>query len=328
LPECTKGAVTVHQKYSCALSAQGCPGHLMQTRRTPTDWALFLLLSAFWASAFALTKIAVQDLPASVIIPGRLVIGALFMWAVMLARGERLPDFSDRSSWLAILGIGTIGTAVPFYLITLGQKTIDASLAALLIAGAPLFVAGMAHLRFDDEKMTVNKVLGLIVGFTGVAILLGPNALQGLGNANLIAQLLVLGGAFCYAVNSIIARGAPRLAPTVLPVGFLTVAAISSLPMLALTDWSEVTVNMSGVLSVAALGVVSTAAAGILLMALVARTSATFIALTGYVIPVMTAVLGYFAFHETQSWNALIAFALILAGVWLSQRRVRVQAAS
>ncbi|WP_084420580.1 DMT family transporter [Henriciella litoralis] len=295
----------------------------MTTSRSPADWGLFLLLSACWASAFVMTKVAVGDLPASVIIPGRLISGAIILWIVMLVRGERLPPFSNRSAWLAILGLGTIGTAAPFYLITVGQKTIDSSLAALLISAAPLFTAGLAHLKFHDEKLTGFKALGLLVGFAGVAVLLGPDALKGLGNANFIAQLLVVGGAFCYAVNSIIARQAPRMGATVLPVGFLTVASIASLPMLALTDWSEVTFTTASVSAVLGLGAISTGLAGIILMYLVARTSATFIALTGYVIPVMTAVLGYFLFRETQSWNALFAFILILSGVWFSQRRVR-----
>lgn len=295
----------------------------MTTRRSAADWGLFLLLSLCWACAFAMTKIAVGGLPASVIIPGRLISAALLLWAVMLVRGDRLPPFSDRSSWMAIIGMGTIGTAVPFYAITLGQKTIDSSLAALLISGAPLFTAVLAHVHFDDERFTGYKVAGLVVGFGGVALLLGPDALDGFGNANLVAQLLVLLGAFCYAVNSIIARQSPRLPAIVLPVGFLSVASVASLPMLALTDWSQVQPSAANMSAVLGLGAISTGAAGIILMFLVARTSATFIALTGYVIPIMSAVIGYFVFRETQSWNAIAAFVLILAGVWLSQRQGR-----
>lgn len=270
-----------------------------------------------------MTKVAVADLPARVIIPGRLAIGAAVLWGVMIARGERLPPLSDRASWLAIIGLGTIGTAAPFYLITFGQKTIDSSLAALLISAAPLFTATLAHIHFKDEQLTGYKIVGLIVGFAGVALLIGPDSLKGFENSSLIAQLLVLGGAFCYSVNSIIARQAPRLPPVVLPAAFLTVAAISSVPMLLLTDWAEVTMSTPAVLSVISLGAISTGLAGVILMYLVARTSATFIALTGYVIPVMTAVLGYFLFGEMQGPLALAAFVLILSGVWFSQRQSR-----
>lgn len=293
----------------------------MTARRSPAEWALFLLLSFCWASAFAMTKVAVGALPASVIIPGRLIFGAIVLWTVMLLRGERLPPFSDRASWLAILGLGTVGTAAPFYFITLGQKSIDSSLAALIISAAPLFTAVLAHIRFRDEQLTGFKVLGLLVGFCGVVLLIGPDALKGLGHAGLIAQLLVLLGAFCYSVNSIIARQAPRLAPTALPVGFITVASIATLPMLALTDWASVEATEASMLSIIGLGAISTGLASIILINLVARTSATFIALTGYVIPVMTAIIGFFAFGEVQSWSAIGAFILILSGVWFSQRR-------
>ena len=145
----------------------------MPTKRSPEDWGLFLLLSACWASAFAMTKVAVGGLPPSVIIPGRLITGALVLWTVMLVRGERLPSFSNRSAWLAIIGMGTVGTALPFYLITTGQKTIDSSLAALLISGAPLFTAVLAHFWFHDERFTAFKAGGLALGFAGVAVLLG-----------------------------------------------------------------------------------------------------------------------------------------------------------
>jgi drug/metabolite transporter (DMT)-like permease len=318
----TRRLAALAQECNCGMASATGPA-FMQIKRTPGDWGLFLLLSACWASAFAMTKIAVGTLPASVIIPGRLITGAVLLWIVMLVRGERLPPFSDRASWLAIVGMGTVGTALPFYLITIGQKTIDSSLAALLISGAPLFTAVLAHFYFQDERFTGFKIAGLATGFAGVAVLLGPDAMDGLGNVDLVAQLLVLGGAFCYAVNSIIARQSPRLPPVVLPVGFLTVASIASMPMLVWTDWQSIEPDTASLFCILGLGAVSTGLAGIILMHLVARTSATFIALTGYVIPIMSAALGYFLFRETQSWTAMMAFILILAGVWFSQRQRR-----
>ena len=131
------------------------------------------------------------------------------------------------------------------------------------------------------------------------------------------------GGALCYSINGIIARQAPRLAPTVMPVGFVTVAALCSVPMLFWTDWSTVTLTPESAAAVIGLGAVSTGLAGIILIFLVSRTSATFIALTGYVIPILSAIIGFFAFQEVQSWSALGAFVLILSGVWFSQRQRR-----
>ncbi|MEM0987028.1 MAG: DMT family transporter [Pseudomonadota bacterium] len=293
------------------------------TKRTPLDWFVFLTLATMWASAFAFTKVAVEGLPPGLIVTCRLALGALLMCTVMAFSGHKLPPFSDRHAWKAMIAMGIIGTAAPFYLITQGQRTIDSALAALLIASAPLFVAAMAHLRFEDERLTVNKVLGILVGFIGVAVLLGPDAVGGIGSADMVAQFLCLGAGFCYAVNTIIARSAPNLPAIVLPTGFLAAATLASIPAALLDDYAAFAPNVSNALAVVALGAVPTAAAGVLLMRLIQTTSATFVSLTGYLIPLISAVIGYLAFGETQDVSAVLAFALILGGVWLSQRQPR-----
>jgi len=169
--------------------------------------------------------------------------------------------------------------------------------------------------------MTLNTALGITVGFAGVAVLLGPDALSGLGNSTLVAQLLVLGGGLCYAINTIIARGAPDISPAVLPAGFLGFAALTSLPMALLADYSDTAPGALEIVNVIGLGALPTAGAGWLLMFLVSRTSATFISLTGYAIPVFAALMGALLLGEHLSWDMALALALILAGVWLAQRR-------
>lgn len=298
------------------------------TTRTPTDWALFALLSFLWASAFAMTKVAVGGLPAGLIVFARLALGAGIMFAIMAARGERFPPLSDRAAWGTMAAMGLIGTAAPFYLLTIAQKDIDSALAALLISSTPLFVAGLAHFRFADEKMTWNKALGIAVGFFGVGVLLGPDAMDGLGNSSLIAQLLVLAGGLCYSINTIIARGAPAISPSVLPAGFLGFAAMASLPMALFADYSTMDPTPAQIASVIGLAALPTAGAGWLLMFLIARTSATFISLTGYAIPIFAAGIGAAFLGEHIGWDMALALALILAGVWLAQRRGRARATS
>ncbi|MCI4643628.1 MAG: DMT family transporter [Hyphomonadaceae bacterium] len=293
----------------------------MQVHRTPTDWALFALLSFLWASAFAFTKLAVEGIPTGLIVFGRLATGTLLLAIVMLVRGDKFPPLSNRTAWTTMLAMGTIGTAAPFYLLTTAQQDIDSALAALLISATPLYVAALAHFRFADEQMSWNKGFGILVGFLGVAILLGPDALAGFGNSTLIAQLLALAGGLCYAINTIIARGGPAIAPTVLPTGFLGIAALASLPMALASDYSEFAPGAVEIGAVIGLGALPTAAAGWLLMYVVARTSATFVALTGYAIPIFAAAIGYFLLGEAISWRMALALAMILAGVWLSQRR-------
>ena len=292
----------------------------MQSQRTPGDWGLFLLLSAMWTSAFALTRVAVSDLPADFVVACRLTVAALILNLVLILRGERMPPLSDRRAWATMAFMGLVGTLAPFLVISTGQKTINSSLAALYVAAAPLFVAAMAHLRFADERMTLAKALGILVGFSGVAVLLGPDALSGEGTDALGAQLLCLTGAACYAINTIVARGAPALSTVVLPTGFLSFAALGAWPLALAGGLDTAMPGPADVAAIIALGAIPSAAAGILLMYLVRRTSATFISLTGYAIPILAALVGYVAFGETQTWNAALAFALILSGIWLTRR--------
>ena len=295
-------------------------------RRTPGDWALFVLLSLIWAGAYQMTRIAVDKgdpdagLPAAWVLAGRLTIGAAVLWIIMLSMGQRLPAFSDRKRWRAIIGMGLAGSVFPFFLITTAQETVNSSLAALYTAASPLFVAIGAHLMFRDEKLTAGSALGVLLGFAGVALLFGPDAIRNFGSASTVAQMLLIGATLFYAVSSLLARGAPAMHPVVFATGFVTVAMVAVWPLILTVDPRSVNANWKHWAGVIGLGIGPSSIAQALYMLLIARTSATFLSLTGYSIPVMAAVLGFFLFGETQSWNALLAFAMILSGVWLARQ--------
>ena len=162
--------------------------------------------------------------------------------------------------------------------------------------------------------------IGVLTGFAGVAVLFGPDAMKGLGDASVVAQLLLILATMNYALASLMARGAPRIEAIPFATGFVTLAAVVSWPLAFTVHPSEVNADWTHWAAVVGLGVIPTAIAQALYMYLIARTSATFLSLTGYAIPVVSAVLGWIFFRETQSWQALIAFALILGGVWLARR--------
>lgn len=293
----------------------------MAQTRTFRDWTEFALVSLAWASAFAFNRTAVETLPPSLIIPARLTLGAIILIAVMLARGERFPPFSARRQWLFMGLIGSVGTALPFFLVTTGQQTVDSSLAALYVTTSPLIVISVAHFIFKDERMTTSKALGVIIGFLGVGLLFGPDAISNFDAGSVFAQLLCLGGAIGYGASTLLARAAPPIPPFVMAAGFVTIGALTSLPMAIGTDWSTLQPSTASIAAVIALGLIPTAAASILYMGLVQRTDATFVTLTSYAIPVLASIIGWLVFRETQGWLSLIAFALILSGVWIAQRR-------
>ena len=208
----------------------------------------------------------------------------------------------------------------PFYCITTAQKTVDSSLAALYTAGAPLFVGAGTHWLFHDERMTPRKALGLLIGFVGVGVLFGPDAIRTWGSASVAAQMLLLLATLGYAVSTLIARAAPKMPPLAFASGYVTAGALCSYPLLSGVDLAALTPNAQSIAAVIGLGIGPTAIAGMLYLVVVNRAGANFLALTGYSIPIVSVIMGYLFFRETQEWNAVLAFALILSGVWLAQR--------
>lgn len=297
----------------------------MDVRRSPIDWLLFAILTALWGSAYAFTRMAVNqdDLSSGfspeLIIPMRLTGGAMLLLIIAHLSGQKWPPISDWKSWTAMAVMGLVGTATPFFAITHAQQTVDSSLAALYVAAAPLFVSIMAHVIFHDDRMTPSKILGIIVGFLGVAVLFGPEAISAFGSASVIAQMLCLMATFCYALSSIIARFAKDIPPFVFSAGFVSIGAVASWPFLLSVDYAAVAPSSGAIMGVIGLIIGPTAAASVLYMFLIQRTSASFVSLTGYLIPIFSAVVGYLAFREVQNWNAVLAFALILSGIWVSQ---------
>jgi drug/metabolite transporter (DMT)-like permease len=298
----------------------------MDQNRNLTDWTLFTGLTILWASAYAFTRMAVsQDAPAAgfppqFIIPMRITAGAAVLLVVAFVSRQAWPPLRDWKTWLIMAVMGVLGTAAPFLLITTAQKTVDSSLAALYVSAAPLFTSILAHVIFHDDYINPRKAFGLVVGFMGVAVLFGPEAIASFGSASVIAQVMCLLATFFYAFSSIVARIGRNIPPFVFSAGFLSFGAVATWPLLLLVDYSELAPSQNAIAGLIGLAIGPTAIASVLYMILIQRTSATFVSLTGYMIPILSAIIGFLAFREMQSWNAFVAFALILGGVWLAQQ--------
>lgn len=299
---------------------------MMRDQRSLTDWMMFAALTALWGSAYGFTRMAVSQtqpalgFPPEFIIPVRLTAAAIILLVVAALSGQKWPPLYDWKNWAAIAVMGILGTAAPFLLITNAQQTVDSSLAALYVAAAPLFVAVMAHFLFHDDRINIRKLAGVGVGFCGVAVLFGPEAIASFGSASVLAQAMCLLATAFYALSNLTARYAREVPPYVFGAGFLVCGAVASWPLLLFVDYAALEPSGGAISGLIGLAVGPTALATIVYMLLIKQTSATFLSLTGYTIPVFSAIVGYIAFQEVQSWNAILAFALILGGVWLSQR--------
>ena len=285
-----------------------------------------LSLVVMWGSAFMFNSLALQSFSPAALVTTRLLIGAVVLAAVAI---------HFRVNWKAVnarllgwfLAMAVVGNALPFYLIAWGQQYVSSSLAGILMAVMPIATLLMAHFLLEGEPLTRRRIAGFLLGFAGIVILMGPASLREMGGddaTTLLAQIAILAAALCYALGTIIARLRPEsddLLTSTLVLGFAT---LITLPF-SLADGPPLTAPLNGVPLIATLflGIVATGLATVVYFILLRRAGATFLALINYLIPVWALLAGVLFLHEAVTWPALIALAVILAGIGVSQARWR-----
>ena len=294
----------------------------MQQQRTLIEWALLFALVAMWGSSFMFNKLGVATVPPATLVASRLMLGALTMLALLYARGLRLPPLGP--IWVAYAALGILGNAAPFFLITWGQQVVDSALAGILMGVMPLATLVLAHFLVRGEAMTASRVAGFVLGFSGIVFLMEPAAVAGVGGAALqiLSQLAILGGALCYAANSVLARLLIKTDFMLAAAGTLLVPAALMLGVALFWDrpWT-LEPSFASVASIVWLGVGPTAIATICYFRLISSAGPTFMSLVNYLSPMVAVFLGVTLLGEQPGVSAYAGLALILGGIALSQRR-------
>jgi len=288
---------------------------------TATEWLLLLALSVLWGGSFFFNHIAVAEVPPLTLVFLRVALAAAILHAVVRARGLRLP--ADAGSWGAYAGMGLLNNALPFVLIVWGQREIASGLASILNATTPLFGVVVAHLFTADEKLRANRIAGVVAGFAGVAVLIGPEALHGFGS-KLLPELACLVAALSYAFAGVYGRRFRGAPPMVTATGQVTASALLLLPLALLADqpWQLAAPHLPAVMAVAGLAVLSTALAYGIYFRLLASAGATNILLVTFLIPVSAILLGALVLGERLSANHVAGLLLIGAGLAAIDGRV------
>jgi drug/metabolite transporter (DMT)-like permease len=279
------------------------------------EWGIFGLLGLIWGSSFLWIKIAVAEVGPFVLVSFRLLFGLIGLLAIMFFTKRSFAR--DRSTWLRFLVMAIINTAIPFVLISWGEKTIDSGLASILNGTVPLFTIVIAHFWLHDEKISFGRMLGLIIGFIGVIVLvsrdIGPQGLQG----DILGQLAVLLAAISYATGITFSRKHLRgQNPLIQAASTLLIADAAmwlitpivehplALPQLPIT-W----------LALAWLGLLGTCIAYLLWFTLINAWGATRASLVTYVFPVIGLILGIVFLHEEPDWRLWVGSALVIVSV-------------
>jgi drug/metabolite transporter (DMT)-like permease len=302
------------------------PSHPPMTDR-PTaaarPWRLqFVVLSSIWGASFLFIKEALHALAPVDVALFRVALGAAVLAAVLAVRREAPPR--DRRVWGHLAVVAAVGNAAPFALLAYGETHISSVLTGIWNATTPLMTMLFATLVLPDERPTARRVAGLLGGFAGVVVVLGP--WRHLGGGQLAGSVMCLGAAVCYGIAFPYTRrflAGRHESGVALAGGQLTCAALELAVVTIFVGGAPGAVTVRAGLSLLALGALGTGLAYILNYAVVRRAGATTASTVTYLVPVWATLLGVLVLSEPLSWNEPVGAAVVLASVAASQRTLR-----
>jgi drug/metabolite transporter (DMT)-like permease len=287
----------------------------MSTRPRWVLPAAFVLLGLIWGSSFAWIKIAVADVPPATLVAWRMSLGALGMLALIAAL--RLPRPHGAGEWLPLMVLGAVNAAIPIFLISWGQQWVDSGTAAVLNSLTPIFSLVIAGLALRVEPVTALRVIGLLLGFVGAAILASRQLELRADAAGLIGALAVVLAAFSYAVGASYARHRiQRTHRYVVAGGTLLFAAVDAWVLALLADGGVVLpTELPTVIAIAWLGILGSFVAYVLFFFLIEHLGATMASMVTYLFPVVGVGLGVLALGEPMDVRLAAGTILVLIGI-------------
>lgn len=287
------------------------------------EWVLLLLLSFLWGGSFFFIRIAVQHVPVLTVVWLRVGLSALALHAFLAMLGHRMPV--SARAWLAFVGMGFLNNAVPFTLIVWGETHIGVGLASVLNATTPLCTALVAHGLTEDEKLSTSRIIGLVTGFLGVTVMIGPDMLSGL-HATALSQFAILGAALSYACAGVFGRRFRRIGvtPMATATGQVTASTILLAPVALIVDRPWVLPFPPGytLAAIIALALVSTALAYVIYFRILAVAGATNLLLVTMLIPVTAILLGVLVLSERLQAYQLLGMLVIASGLVIMDGRI------
>ncbi len=291
----------------------------------PKHWFVFILLGGIWSSSFLWIKIAVQEVGPITLVAFRVLFGLLFGLVVMFVQRPRLPK--TFGEWAPVLLLGITNVAIPFFLISWGEQAIDSAVAAILDATVPLFTILIAHVALRDDKITLPKTLGLLIGFAGVVVLMSKDI--GASTGPLLGQgAVVLASAF-YAGSSVYARKTTENVPAILRSAGPLISSTAVMWLATFTIERPLHLPHLPITWIALLwlGILGSGFAFILSYYLIHEIGPTRTTMVTYLFPLGGVILGVTFLGEQLSWQLLVGAALIIASLAVANFQPRAREA-
>lgn len=263
-----------------------------------------------WGSSFLWIKIAVQEMGPITLVAYRVLFGLLFGVIVVFFQRTAWP--TSLKEWLPLFVLGMTNIAIPFFLISWGEQVIDSGVASILDATVPLFTILVAHFLLHDDKMTIPKVLGLLMGFTGVIVLMSKDI--GASSGSLLGQAAVILACVFYAGSSIFARKFTEDIPAIFRSVGPLVSATGVMWLASFFFEAPVAVPHQSLIWIALLwlGILGSGVAFILLYYLIHEIGPTRATMVTYLFPLGGVTLGVIFLHEALTWQIVTGATLII----------------
>ncbi|HHC30017.1 MAG TPA: DMT family transporter [Rhodobacterales bacterium] len=282
---------------------------------------MLLTLGLMWGATFMVIEIALRGITPFWLASARIGFAAALLSVIWLARGARLFHApARRADWATLAFIGTFSTAVPFMLLSWGQKTVTSGFAGISMATVAIMVLPLTHFLVSGDRLTWRKIAGFAIGFAGVAALIGPGAFASSGiEGETAGRLACLTAAACYALSSVLMQRLPAIDPIGLAAVQLLFGTALVIPTAFAVEGLPVRPDALTLGALLVLGLLPTASATLLRVAVIRTAGATFMSLVNYIVPIVSVIVGAVVLSEPVPATFLIALALVLAGMALSQ---------
>ena len=273
-------------------------------------WIVFISLGLIWSSSFLWVELAIRELGPITLVAFRVLFGLLFGLVVIFIQGVKFPR--TLKEWTPLLVLGLTNIAIPFFLISWGQVSIESGVASILDATVPLFTILASHFLLDDDKMTTSKVLGLLVGFAGVIILMIKDI--DAGTSTLLGQIAVIVACIFYAGSSIYARKMTEDTPAILRSMGPLVSATITMWVAAFLFEAPIKIPTLPITWIALLwlGILGSGAAFIMLYYLIHEIGPTRATMVTYLFPLGGVTLGVIFLNEKLTWQIITGALLII----------------
>ncbi len=292
----------------------------MPRAATMADWIALFALTIFWGTSFLFIELALKAFPPAVLVAARIALGALALLLFSWFSGVRLPR--EGRVWAVWAVIALLGIILPMRFTAWGQQYVSSAEAGVLMAISPLFVYTLSHFFLPGERLTLLRLGGFVLGFSGVILVIGPASLGNWsGNMHLFGLLAILGAALSYSLNSVFARRmSVNQDPMALATGTILLAALIAAPSgIANLDAVQLPAGFIPWMSLAVLGLICSGFASMLYFRLIQGPGPAFTTTVTYLVPAWAVLAGALVLQETLPLRVYAGLGLILGGIALSE---------